>query len=252
MTRAIDAYYYEKQGVLLARERGNNSMHVVALVPAAGMGKRMAAGINKQYLMLRGKPILAHTLTLFEKAPFVDAVYVIVPEDEIPYCRENVLEPYGFRKIAGIVAGGRERQQSVYNGLQAAAGMQSDDLVIIHDGVRPLLQLELLERSLEVARRYDGALVAVPVKDTVKSVAAGVVVGTPRREDLWLAQTPQTFRYEIIREAHDKADREGYLGTDDASLVERLGKRVHIVMGDYRNIKITTPEDMLLAEAFLE
>ncbi len=227
-------------------------MRIVALVPAAGMGKRMAAGINKQYLMLGGKPILAHTLALFEKAPFVDAVYVIVPEDEIPYCRENVVEAYGFRKISGIVAGGRERQQSVYNGLKAAAGMQGNDLVIIHDGVRPLVPLEVIERSLEVAKLHDGALVAVPVKDTVKTVAAGIVVGTPRREDLWLAQTPQTFRYEIIREAHERADREGYLGTDDASLVERLGKKVHIVMGDYRNIKITTPEDMLLAEAFLK
>jgi 2-C-methyl-D-erythritol 4-phosphate cytidylyltransferase len=227
-------------------------MYVVALVPAAGMGKRMAAGINKQYLMLSGKPILAHTLALFEKAVFVDAIYVIVPEEEISYCRENVVEAYGLKKIAGIVAGGRERQQSVYNALQAATGMQGDDLVIIHDGVRPLVAPELLERSLEVARLHDGALVAVPVKDTVKTVTAGIVTGTPRREDLWLAQTPQTFRYEIIREAHEKADREGYLGTDDASLVERLGKKVHIVRGDYRNIKITTPEDMLLAEAFLK
>ena len=227
-------------------------MHVVALVPAAGMGKRMAAGINKQYLMLGGKPILAHTLAVFEAAPFVNEVYVIVPEDEISYCRENVVECYGFRKVCGIVAGGRERQQSVYNGLRAAAGLNGDDLVIIHDGVRPFVPRDVLERSLEVALLYDGALAAVPVKDTVKTVTDGVVVGTPRREDLWLAQTPQTFRYAAIREAHDRADRDGYLGTDDASLIERLGKKVHVVMGDYRNIKITTPEDMLLAEAFLK
>jgi 2-C-methyl-D-erythritol 4-phosphate cytidylyltransferase len=227
-------------------------MHVVALIPAAGMGKRMAAGFNKQYMMLAGKPILAHTLDLFEKAPFVHAIYVIVPADEIPYCRENVVERYGFQKICGIVAGGSERQQSVFNGLLAAAWLRDDDLVIIHDGVRPFVPLDVLQRSLEVARLHDGALAAVPVKDTVKTVSAEIVVGTPRREDLWLAQTPQTFRYAVIREAHERAERDGYLGTDDASLVERLGKQVHVVMGDYRNIKITTPEDMLLAEAFLK
>ncbi len=226
-------------------------MRVAALIPAAGMGKRMAAGINKQYLKLGGKPILAHTLAVFEMAPFVDDIYVIVPGDEIPYCRENVIESYGFAKVRRIVAGGRERQQSVYNGLKAAEGLESDDIVIVHDGVRPFVPMDAVKRSVEVARLHDGALVAVPVKDTVKITSEGIVVDTPSREDIWLAQTPQTFRYGIILEAYEKAETEGFLGTDDSSLVERLGKRIHTVMGDYRNIKITTPEDMLLAEAFL-
>lgn len=227
-------------------------MRVVALIPAAGMGKRMAAGINKQYLKLGGQPILAHTLAVFEKAAFVDDVYVIVPEDEIPYCRENVVENYGFSKVRHIVAGGRERQQSVYNGLKAVAGLEPDDIVIIHDGVRPFVPAEAIRLSVEIARLHDGALVAVPVKDTVKITADDFVVDTPGRQNIWLAQTPQTFRYRIILDAHEKADSDGFLGTDDSSLVERMGKKVRIVIGDYRNIKITTPEDMLLAEAFLK
>jgi 2-C-methyl-D-erythritol 4-phosphate cytidylyltransferase len=216
------------------------------------MGKRMAAGINKQYLKLGGKPILAHTLAVFENAAFVDDIYVIVPGDEIPYCTENVIERHGFTKVRRIVAGGRERQQSVFNGLKAADGLESDDIVIVHDGVRPFVPLEAVRRSVEVARLHDGALVAVPVKDTVKITSGGVVVDTPSRENIWLAQTPQTFRYRLILDAYERADREGFLGTDDSSLVERMGKKVRIVMGDYRNIKITTPEDMILAEAFLK
>ncbi len=227
-------------------------MRVAALIPAAGMGKRMAAGMNKQYLKLGGKPILAHTLAVFEHAAFVDDIYVMVPEDEIPYCRENVIERYGFAKVRRLVAGGSERQQSVFNGLKATEGLDPDDIVIIHDGVRPFVPPEAVRQSVDVARLHDGALVAVPVKDTVKITAEGVVVDTPGRANIWLAQTPQTFRYRIILDAHEKADREGFLGTDDSSLVERMGKRVRIVMGDYRNIKITTPEDMHLAEAFLK
>ena len=134
-------------------------MRVIALVPAAGMGKRMGAEINKQYLLLSGKPILAHTLQLFEDAPFVDDVYVIVPEAEIPYCREHVVEAYGLAKVRGIVAGGAERQNSVMNGLKAAAGAGDDDVVLIHDGVRPFVPLRVLERAVEVARTNDGALV---------------------------------------------------------------------------------------------
>jgi len=227
-------------------------MKVIALVPAAGMGKRMGAEINKQYLLLAGKPILAHTLQIFEDASSFDDIYLIVPEAEIPYCREHVVERYGLAKVRRIVAGGAERQQSVMNGLKAMAGADDDDVVLIHDGVRPLISPLLLERAVEKAREYDGALVAVPVKDTIKVVKDGIVSETPLREELWLAQTPQAFRYSVIMAAHEIAAAKRYLGTDDASLVERMGKEVHIVMGDYRNIKITTPEDLVLAEAFLK
>jgi len=227
-------------------------MKVIALVPAAGIGKRMGAQINKQYLLLAGKPIVAHTLLVLEDAPFIDEIYVIVPEAEIPYCREHVVERYDLTKVRGIVAGGAERQNSVMNGLRALTGADVDDLVLIHDGVRPFISLPVLEKSVETAREKGGALVAVPVKDTVKIVVDGIVRETPLRETLWLAQTPQTFRYSIIMAAHEIAAAERYLGTDDASLVEWMGKDVHIVLGDYRNIKITTPEDLVMAEAFLK
>lgn len=223
-----------------------------AIIPAAGMGKRMGAGINKQYLLLDGKPIVAHTITLFENAPFVDDIYLVIPEPEIPYCREHVVERYGFSKVRLIVPGGAERQHSVLNGLRAIQDAQDDDLILIHDGVRPFVPVHVLEKALEVARDHDGALVAVPAKDTVKTVVDGIITGTPPRESLWLAQTPQAFRYGVIRAAHEIAEAEGFLGTDDATLVERLGKDIHVVLGDYRNIKITTPEDLILAEAFLK
>ena len=227
-------------------------MKVIALVPAAGMGKRMGAEINKQYLLLAGKPIVAHTLQVFEDVPFIDDVFVMVPEAEIPYCREHVIECYDLTKVRQIVPGGAERQHSVMNGLRAIVEPGDDDVVLIHDGVRPFISPHILERAVEVALNHDGALVAVPVKDTVKVVKDGIVKETPPREDLWLAQTPQAFRYSIIMAAHEIAAAERYLSTDDASLVEWMGKDVHIVMGEYHNIKITTPEDLVLAEAFLK
>ena len=227
-------------------------MKVIALIPAAGMGKRMGAGINKQYLLLRDKPIVAHTIAAFEQASFIDDIYIIVPEAEIPYCREHVVDRYGFAKVRQIVAGGAERQHSVLNGLRAVTDLQDDDVVLIHDGVRPFIPEQVLERAVAAALENDGALVAVPCKDTVKIVTDGIIRDTPARELLWLAQTPQAFRYGIIRAAHEIAEAEGFLGTDDAMLVERLEKEVHIVMGDYRNIKITTPEDLVLAEAFFK
>ncbi len=225
-------------------------MKIVALIPAAGMGKRMGAGINKQYLLLDGKPIVGQTISVFEAAPFIDDIYVITPEAEIPYCREEVLERYGFAKVRAVVPGGAERQHSVLNGLRAM-DVADDDVVLIHDGVRPFITAAVLKHAAEVAAESDGALVAVPAKDTVKIVVDGISRETPPREQLWLAQTPQAFRYAVIRAAHEIAAAEGFLGTDDAMLVERLGKEVRIVMGDYRNIKITTPEDLILAEAFL-
>lgn len=223
-----------------------------ALIPAAGMGKRMGASINKQYLQLDGLPIVARTIAVFEQSPDIDAIFLVIPEAEIPYCREHVVEACGFSKVAAIVPGGKERQNSVMNGLNAMQSkLNSDDVVVIHDGVRPLISAEILRESIRVARSSDGALVAVPAKDTIKTVCDGVVVNTPDRETLWQAQTPQSFRFEVIYAAHQSAERDGFIGTDDASLVERGGGAVRIVRGDYRNIKITTPEDLVLAESFL-
>ncbi|MBT0665211.1 2-C-methyl-D-erythritol 4-phosphate cytidylyltransferase [Geobacter pelophilus] len=226
-------------------------MKVIALIPAAGMGKRMGAGINKQYLLLSGTPIVARTIAVFEASPLVDDIYVITPEAEIPFCREQVVAAHCFTKIRAIVPGGAERQHSVLNGLRAVRDAAADDVVLVHDGVRPFVTQEMIANSIAAAKTADGGLVAVPVKDTVKIAADGIVCGTPQRDTLWLAQTPQTFRYGIIRNAYEQAAGEGFLGTDDSSLVERLGGKVQVVVGDYRNIKITTPEDLVLAEAFL-
>ena len=223
-----------------------------ALIPAAGMGKRMGATINKQYLQLGGLPILAHTLSVFENYPGITGICLVIPADEISFCREQVVEASGFKKVIEIVPGGRERQNSVLNGLKALKRHAvEDDVVLIHDGVRPFISSDLLRESIAVARRNDGALVAVPVKDTIKTVRNGFVIATPERETLWQAQTPQSFRFGVICEAHQSAEEAGFIGTDDASLVERSNGEVRIVPGDYRNIKITTPEDLILAEAFL-
>lgn len=212
----------------------------------------MGAGSNKQYLLLDDMPILARTVQVFEDAPFIDAIYLVSPVLEIPFCRSGVVERYGFSKVRAIVAGGAERQHSVLNGLLAMTEAGEDDLVLIHDGVRPFVSTRMLEDAAAAAREEGAAVVAVPVKDTVKVVRDGVIKETPAREELWLAQTPQAFRYALIRAAHEEAAAQGFLGTDDSSLIERQGGAVRIVPGDYRNIKITTPEDMVLAEAFLK
>ena len=228
------------------------SFKSIALIPAAGMGKRMGASVNKQYLLLNGLPIVARTISVFERSPLIDSIYLVIPADEISYCREHVVEACGFKKVAAIVPGGKERQNSVLNGLNAIREMaDNNDVILIHDGVRPLVTETILRESIAAARVYDGALVAVPAKDTIKIVADGIVAGTPPRETLWQAQTPQSFRFGIIHAAHISAVEDGFIGTDDASLIERSGGKISIVPGDYRNIKITTPEDLILAEAFL-
>jgi len=207
--------------------------------------------MNKQYLRLADRPILAHTLTPFEQHPEIDSIVVISPEEEIPYCREQVIERFAFRKVVALVPGGEERQDSVRNGLESLEDAAEDDLVLIHDGVRPLVDAALISRLVGAAKEYSAALAGVPAKDTVKEVDAGVVVATPERDRLWLAQTPQAFRLGLIREAHRRAVREGFRATDDAMLAEWCGHAVHMTMGSYRNIKITTPEDLVVAEAWL-
>lgn len=224
----------------------------VALIPAAGMGKRMGASVNKQYLLLDGMPIVARTIAVFENSPLIDSIYLVIPAEEIPYCREHVVDAYDFRKVAGIVPGGEERQNSVMNGLNAMKShVSAEDIILIHDGARPLITETLIQKVIQTAAREDGALVAVPVKDTIKSVSDEIVTGTPERQSLWQAQTPQAFRFSVIHTAHLQAVADRYTDTDDSSLVERRGGCVRIVSGDYRNIKITTPEDLVLAEAFL-
>lgn len=226
-------------------------MSIYVLIPAAGMGRRMGASVNKQYLPLGDRPVLSHTIALFDQHPSIDHIYVICPEAEIPLCQREVIDPFGFKKVRSLVAGGAERQDSVRNGLQACqAG--DEDIVLIHDGARPLLPPDLIDPVITATQRLGAAIVGVPVKDTIKLVSNGLIDKTPDRSCLWQAQTPQSFRYGLIRDAHAEALRQNYRGTDDASLIEWRGGPVAMIEGSYRNIKITTPEDLVLARAFLD
>jgi 2-C-methyl-D-erythritol 4-phosphate cytidylyltransferase len=225
-------------------------MNVRVLIPAAGAGRRMGAGTNKQYLELAGRPILARTLDLFEQHPLIDTIIIIVSPAEIAYCQAEIVARGDYRKVTAVVAGGAERQDSVYAGLQACEASE-DDLILIHDGARPLISVELVNRVIESVQQHGACLTAVPVKDTVKVVQDGCVVDTPDRATLWLAQTPQAFRYGLIRSAYDRASEAGVRATDDSQLAEWAGYTVRVVQGDYRNLKITTPEDLSVAERLL-
>ncbi|MGB9791344.1 MAG: 2-C-methyl-D-erythritol 4-phosphate cytidylyltransferase [Thermacetogeniaceae bacterium] len=220
-----------------------------AIIAAAGRGERMGTPINKVYLPLGDRPILLHSLNPFESSDLVDGYVVVVPPDEVAFCRA-LLAPYRLQKLLAVVAGGSTRQESVANGLRALA--EEWELVAVHDGARPLLTQELLEEAIRRARSAGAAVVGVPVKDTVKVVGDGLILETPERSRLYLAQTPQVFRRDILARAYAEAERTGFQGTDDASLVERLGITVEICNGSYENIKITTPSDLVLAKAILE
>ena len=226
-------------------------MKTVVIIPAAGMGKRMGASRNKQYLPLNGLPLLVHTLKPFEESHLVDSIILIVPIGDEDYCKKEVVDMFGFKKVTDILHGGKERQDSVRTGLNVLdSGV---DFVIIHDGVRPFITHQIIADSIHGAETSGACVVAVPAKDTIKEASEDdLVLRTLERKDLWLVQTPQTFRYEIIKEAHEKALVDGFLSTDDSALVERLGSQVSIVQGSYKNIKVTTSEDLIIAEAILE
>lgn len=224
---------------------------VFAVIVAAGRSTRMGRGVNKQFLTLGGLPVLAHSLLAFEAAPSVGACVVVAAPEETARIAELVCREWSCRKVASVVPGGERRQDSVLAGLLA---LPSDaEMVLVHDGARPLLQPELVEAVLAEARRWGAAVPAVPVRDTVKEAdGCGFVARTLPRENLWLAQTPQAFRFNLLLEAHRRAKELGMVATDDASLVEALGHPVRLVSGSYRNLKITFPEDFVMARALVE
>jgi 2-C-methyl-D-erythritol 4-phosphate cytidylyltransferase len=224
-------------------------MRIVALIPAAGTGRRLAAAVAKQYLSVGGMPILARTLRVFDENPLVEGIVLAVGVDQREALEERVLRSYPCRKLFEVVTGGVERQESVARALEAVP--PGCEVVVIHDGVRPLLRQELLSAVIEAARRSGAAMAAIPARDTVKEVEAGLVRATLDRSRIWLAQTPQAFLGDLIRRAHEAAAREGIRGTDDAVLVERLGASVEIVPGSEENMKVTTAADLILAEAVL-
>lgn len=223
-------------------------MDYYVVIPAAGQGKRMNAGMNKLFIKLNNIPVIIHTLNVFEQDHDCKGIVLAVNENEVNYFIE-LIRQYHIKKVIKIVNGGEERQNSVYNGLKAL--QDEDAIVLIHDGARPFIKTSTIQELVQCATRFDSAIVAVPVKDTIKAVHNNIVKKTVERSSLWSVQTPQAFRLSLIIEAHQDAENQQFLGTDDSSLVERMGKKVHIVMGDYENIKLTTPEDIMYGEAIL-
>ena len=221
-----------------------------AVIVAAGKGKRMGTDISKQFLPLCGKEILTRTVEVFEKADRIRDIVLVTGTDSLQDVQDMVRE-YGWQKVISVVAGGKERQDSVWNGLQAVS--EDTEIVLIHDGVRPFVTEEILDLSIETAVEMGGCAAGVPAKDTIKVCnSENIAIDTPDRSTLWQIQTPQTFRKELIVKAYEQAKAEGFVGTDDASLAENSGYSVKVIMGSYRNIKITTKEDLLIGEAFLK
>jgi 2-C-methyl-D-erythritol 4-phosphate cytidylyltransferase len=242
--------YSEKSSVTaFLSVEGDRSLHMMyqVIIPAAGQGKRMKAGRNKLLLELEGRPILIHTLEVFERDADCDEIILAVhPDDKSIF--EELTVNYGITKARKMVLGGKERQHSVYNALKSA---ENSHMVLVHDGARPFVTGDVIEKLVKKAEEMGAAIAAAPVKDTIKKAAEGIVQETIERSSLWQVQTPQAFSHNLLMEAHQRAEEDAFTGTDDASLVERLGRKVGIVESDYDNIKITTPEDLYFAEAIL-
>lgn len=227
----------------------------VAVVLSAGRGKRMGSAVQKQYLLIKGKPVIYYSLRTFQECPFIDEIVLVTGKEDREYCRTEIVEKYHFSKVSRIVSGGAERYHSVYNGLQAVWDCKT---VYIHDGARPFIDGEILRRAQDAVKTYGACVVGMPVKDTIKiSDDQGFSDSTPERSRVWQVQTPQVFDFSLVKEAYEKLMEElrndpELSVTDDAMVVERESEvRVKLVEGSYTNIKITTPEDLKLAEAFL-
>lgn len=228
----------------------------IAIVLAGGHGSRMKSDVPKQYMQIAGRPLLYYSLKVFQDS-FIDEIVLVCRESDIEFVRENIIKKYGFDKVSAIVPGGKERCDSVYNGLLALHRkyMSADANVFIHDGARPCLSQDILERALENVSANRACVAAVPVKDTIKIVSEDkTAISTPDRKTLWQIQTPQVFDYALVWEAYSAlaACRESVSVTDDAMVVERFtDAKVYMCEGSYSNIKVTTPEDIRIAEIFL-
>ena len=222
-----------------------------AIIVAAGKGIRMSDSVRKQYIALDGIPMLSRTLGVFNRCDLIDRIIVTVPEDDIDFCRHEIIPAANMEKEPILVIGGARRQDSVCSSLKT---IETDDgVVLIHDGVRPFVNPEHLVACIKGAQEHGACILGIPAFDTVKHVnAKNEIVQTQKRDTLWLAQTPQAFQLQLIKKAHEIAKQEGFMGTDDASLVERLGGVVKIIPGSRSNIKITNQEDLKLAQALLQ
>ena len=241
----------ETRRKIIEREK-NMKKKCTAIVLAAGKGSRMGTKVHKQYLELKGKPVLFYSLNTFEKNDIIDNVILVTGRDEIDYCRKDIVERYGFKKVTNIVAGGKERYESVYNALNTVSD-DMDGYIFIHDGARPFVTDEMILRCYESTQEYNACVVGMPVKDTIKIVDEALYAKlTPERKFLWQVQTPQVFGKRLVCEAYDKMMESGDKDvTDDAMVVERyMDHPVKMVEGSYKNIKITTPEDLQIAAVF--
>lgn len=222
-------------------------MQYEVVLPAAGSGKRMGAGQNKLFLELLGKPILVHTLLVFERDEHCTGIWLAVKDEERAYI-QTLLEQYNIKKVKGLPTGGAERQHSVHSCIKE---MNAVEVVLVHDAARPFITQPVIAQLTQVAYEKGAAIAGVRTKDTMKIVENGIIKETVDRESLWMIQTPQAFRYSLLAEAEDVAEKIGFLGTDEAMLVERLGHDIHIVESSYENVKMTTQEDLLFGEAIL-
>ena len=223
-----------------------------AIVLAAGQGKRMGTKIQKQFLEIDGKPILYYSLFAFQKSAIIDEIILVTGEDMIDYCKESIVEKYHFSKVTKVVSGGAERYHSVWNGLQL---IDHDGFVFIHDGARPFVNEDIMNRAYAAVAEHRACVVGMPVKDTIKIANEnGFAIETPNRSLVWAVQTPQVFDVDLIKEAYAKLmEKDDIPVTDDAMVAEcMLGIQVKLVEGSYENIKITTPEDLVIAESFLK
>ena len=223
-------------------------MKVTAVIPAAGEGKRMNS--KKQFLELNGRPVLDITVSVFDECQSIDDIIVVVAKEDIRLTKDLLKER---KKVKSIVVGGAERQDSVYNGIEAIKPESEDDIVVIHDAARPLITKEIISSVVIEAKTSKAVVVGVPSKDTVKTVSPeNIIMETLDRASIWLVQTPQAFHYSVIKQAYERAQRIKYKATDDSKLVERMGISVKMIMGSSENIKITTKEDLAMAEAILK
>lgn len=221
-----------------------------AIIMAAGKGKRMKSDINKQFIILKDRPILAYTIDKFQKSQSIDEIIIVAAPDEIDFCRNEIVYKYGFSKVKKVVCGGKERQNSVMNGLMAA---KESDIVLIHDGARPFVNDRIINDGIEYAKIYGGAACGTTPKDTIKVKNSECFSEeTLDRSRLFCVQTPQCFRYEEILKAHVYAKENDIPATDDTMVFEMLGNKVYLYEGSYNNIKITTPEDLYSAEKLVE
>jgi 2-C-methyl-D-erythritol 4-phosphate cytidylyltransferase len=221
-----------------------------AIILAAGKGKRMGESINKQYLHIKGYPVLYYTLKAFSQSDCIDDIIIVAADGEDDYCREEIVKKYNFFKVKCVVIGGKERQHSVLNGLRAVTNC---DIVLIHDGARPFINESIIQNAVFYADLYGATACGVMPKDTIKMKdSSGFSMKAPSREMFFCVQTPQAFRYELILDCHNRINNEDTMVTDDTMVVERYGNKVYLYEGSYNNIKVTTPEDLEIGKQILE